>query len=148
MSLLLQNDVVTSFWRNYDVFIASCARCKDVTVLPLQIHKCTVVVIYQKVLLKMCSFRVHFQKVCISLRWRHNEWDGVSNHQPHDCLFNRLSGRRSKKTSKPCVTGLCTGNSPGTGEFPAQMASNAETVSIWWRYHVVAVFNVYSVNVT
>ena len=27
------------------------------------------------------------------------------------------------------------GNSPGTGEFPAQMASNAENVSIWWRYH-------------
>ena len=24
----------------------------------------------------------------------------------------------------------------GTGEFPAQMASNAENVSIWWRHHV------------
>ena len=23
-----------------------------------------------------------------------------------------------------------------TGEFPAQMASNAETASIWWRHHV------------
>ena len=28
------------------------------------------------------------------------------------------------------------GNSPGTGEFPAQMASNAKNVSIWWRRHV------------
>ena len=27
------------------------------------------------------------------------------------------------------------GNSPGTGGFPAQMASNAENVSIWWRHH-------------
>ena len=27
------------------------------------------------------------------------------------------------------------GNSPGTGEFPAQMDSNAENVSIWWRHH-------------
>ena len=71
-----------------------------------------------------------------SLQWRHNGPDSVSNHQPHDCLFNRLSRRRSKKTSKLCVTGLCTGNSPGTGEFPAQMASYAENVSIWWRYHV------------
>ena len=44
--------------------------------------------------------------------------------------------RRSKKTSKSRVTGLCAGNSPGTGEFPAQMASNAENVSIWWRHHV------------
>ena len=30
---------------------------------------------------------------------------------------------------------LCAGNSPGTGEFPAQMASNAENVSIWRRHH-------------
>ena len=28
------------------------------------------------------------------------------------------------------VTGLCAGNSPETGEFPAEMASNAENVSI------------------
>ena len=70
-----------------------------------------------------------------TLRWRHNGLDSVSNHQPHDCLLNRLFKRRSKKTSKLCVTGLCAGNSPGTGEFPAQMASYAENVSIWWRHH-------------
>ena len=70
------------------------------------------------------------------LQWRHNGRDSVSNHQPHDCLLNRLSIRRSKKTSKLHVTGLCEGNSPGTGEFQAQMVSNAENVSIWWRYHV------------
>ena len=33
------------------------------------------------------------------------------------------------------VTGLCAGNSPVTGEFPAQRTSNAENVSIWWRHH-------------
>ena len=65
----------------------------------------------------------------------HNGHDCVSNHQPHHCLLNRLFGRRSKKTSKLRVTGLCVGNSPGTGEFPIQMASNAENVSIWWRDH-------------
>ena len=42
---------------------------------------------------------------------------GVSNHQPHDCLLNRLFKRRSKKTSKLRVTGLCEWNSPVTGEF-------------------------------
>ena len=68
-----------------------------------------------------------------SLRWRHNGHDCVSNHQPRHCLLNRLFERR-KKTSKLRVTGLCAGNSPGTGEFPAQMASNAENVSIWWRH--------------
>ena len=40
-------------------------------------------------------------------------------------------GRRSKKTSNLRVTGLCMRNSPGTGEFPTQMASNAENISIW-----------------
>ena len=79
-----------------------------------------------------------------SLRWRHNWRDNVSNHQPQDCLLNRLCRRRSKKTSKLRVTGLCVGNSPGTGEFSAQMASNAENVSIWWRHHVW--YSFYAVN--
>ena len=71
-----------------------------------------------------------------SLRWRHNGRHSVSDHQPHDCLLNCLFRRRSKKTSKLRVAGLCAGNSPVPGEFPAQMASNAENVSIWWRHHV------------
>ena len=73
----------------------------------------------------------------INITMTHNGRDGVSNHQPHDCLLNRLFRRRSKKTSKLRFTGLCAGNSPGTGEFPAQMASSAENVSIWWRHHVI-----------
>ena len=70
-----------------------------------------------------------------SLRWRHNERGGVSNHQPHDCLFNPFIRRRSNETSKLRVTDLCEGNSPVTGEFPSQSASNAENASIWWRHH-------------
>ena len=69
------------------------------------------------------------------LQWCPNDSDGVSNHQPHDCLPKRLFKRRSKKTSKLRVTALCEGNSPVTGEFPAQRASNAEIDSIWWRHH-------------
>ena len=49
-----------------------------------------------------------------SLLWRHSGRDGVSNHQPRDCLLNRWFGRRSKKTSKFRVTGHCVGNSPIT----------------------------------
>ena len=75
-----------------------------------------------------------------TLLWRHNEHDSVSNHQPHHCLLNRLFGHRSKKTSKLRVTGLCEGNSPGTGEFPAQKARNAENVSIWWRHHDINIY--------
>ena len=74
-----------------------------------------------------------------TLQWRHYGRDGVSNHQPHHCLLNRLFRRESKETSKFRVTGLCAGNSPVTGEFSAQRASNAENVSIWWRHHAPGV---------
>ena len=84
----------------------------------------------QDVLLPCC-----YHYIMCTLRWRHNGCYSVSNHQPHHCLLNRLFRRRSKKTSKLRVTGLCAKNSPGTGEFSAQMASNAENVSIWWRHH-------------
>ena len=77
--------------------------------------------------------------VYVTLQWRHNGRDGVSNHQLHDCLLDRLFGRRSKKTSKHCVTGLCAGYSPVTGEFPAQMASNEEKsfhlMTSSWKYY-------------
>ena len=53
-----------------------------------------------------------------ALQWRHNDHDGVSNHQPHGCLCNRLFRRWSKKTSKLRVTGLCVGNSPGPVNSP------------------------------
>ena len=34
---------------------------------------------------------------CNTLRWRQNRRDGVSIHQPHCCLLNRLLWRRSKE---------------------------------------------------
>ena len=74
-----------------------------------------------------------------TLRWRHNGHDSVSNHRRLECLSSPLFTRRSKKTSKLRVTGLCAGNSPGTGEFPSQRASTAENVSIWWRHHEMVV---------
>ena len=75
---------------------------------------------------------LHFVVFCGgSVQWRHN------GHRPHYCLLNRFFGRRSKKTSKLRVTGLCAGNSPQTGEFHAQMACNAENVSIWGLHHAI-----------
>ena len=47
-----------------------------------------------------------------SLHWRHNEHDGMSNHQLR-------------------VTGFCVGYSPVAGEFPAYRASNAEKCFIF-----------------
>ena len=85
-----------------------------------------------------CCKIMPVQHFC-TLQWRHNGRDGISNHQPHDCVLSRLFGRRSKKTSK-VRTGLCEGNSPVTGEFPTQRASNADNVSIWWHHHGYYIF--------
>ena len=72
------------------------------------------------------STRLHCRGRHATLQWRHNDHDGVSNHQPHDCLLSRLFRHKWKKTSKLRVTGPCAGNSPATGEFPEQKASDAE----------------------
>ena len=80
------------------------------------------------------SGEVKMDLMLVTSQWRHNEHDGgVPNHHLHHCLLNILFRRRSKKTSNLRVIGLCMKNSPVTGEFPAQGASNAESVSIWWR---------------
>ena len=47
-----------------------------------------------------------------SLQWRYNECDGVSNHQPHDCLLNRLFNAQIKQNIKALR------HSPFCGEFP------------------------------
>ena len=53
-----------------------------------------------------------------ALLWRHNERDGVSNHQRLNCLLNRLFRHKSKKTSQLRVTSLCEGNPPVAGGSP------------------------------
>ena len=62
-----------------------------------------------------------------TLLWCHNEHDGVSNHQPHDCLRNHLFRCRSKEYIKaPRHWPLWElFNSPVAGEFPAHRASNS-----------------------
>ena len=64
----------------------------------------------------MCGH--HGSTKCITLQWRHNEREGVSNHRRLNCLLKHLFRRRSKKTSKLRVTGLCEGNPPVTGGSP------------------------------
>ena len=52
----------------------------------------------------------------LSLRWRHNGCDSVSNHQPHDCLllFRRRSKKDQSSASLAFVWGIHRGlvNSP------------------------------------
>ena len=104
------------------------------------------IVTLEKLLYKRSSWRWLLCRLCdvtlysvhsllIPLQWRHNERYGVSNRRRLDGLLNRLITPRSRKTSKIRVTGLREGNSPLTGEFTSQRASNAENVSIWWRHY-------------
>ena len=83
-------------------------------------------------------------KTCFTLQRRHNGCDGVWNHQPHDYFLRRLFTRRSTKTSKLRVTGLCEGNLPVTGVFPAQMTSNEDNLSIWWTPWYLKTFGKFS----
>ena len=108
-------------------------------VIKIKISSQSYVYIFGDSVLQLASQSWHtvYMAFTETLQWRHNGHGSVSNHQPHDWLLNRLFRCRSKKTSKLRVSGLCEGNSPGTGEFPAQMASDAENVSIWWRHHEI-----------
>ena len=86
---------------------------------------------------------IWYTQTTMTFEWRHNVHDSVSNHRCLDCLLNCLFRRRSKKTSKLPITGLYQGNSPVTGEFPAQRASNTENVSSWWRHHGIDMTSTY-----
>ena len=61
-----------------------------------------------------------------SLHWGHNGRDGVSNHQPHDCVLSRLFNSQIKENIKAPRHWLLCGEFTVTDEFPAQRASNAE----------------------
>ena len=97
--------------------------------------KCTILIEIMQKVIQGEGNKTFFWWPILSLQWRHNEHDGVSNHQLYNCLINRLFRNRWKRSNLR-VTCLCEGSSLVTGEFPTQRASNAENVSIWWRHHV------------
>ena len=70
------------------------------------------------------------------LQWRHNERDGVSNHQPHNYLLNRLFMHRSKNKWKFSVTGLCEGNSsPHKGPVTRKMFPFDDIIMVVFVYY-------------
>ena len=119
---IIYNDLLSENWANQMAYMQKTADCS-------LLHVCNLI---------GCT-GANQRGAVDTLWWCHDEHDDISNHQPHDCLLNRLFRRRSKKTSKLCVAGLCEGNSPVTSEFPAQRASNAENVSIWWCHNEVSI---------
>ena len=74
-----------------------------------------------------------------ALQWHHIERNGASNHRHLYCLLNSWSRRRSKKTLKIRVAGLCAGNSPVTVKISAQrtitrkMFPFDDVIMVRWR---------------
>ena len=54
-------------------------------------------------------------------------------------VYSTVQAQKKENIKAPRHWPLC-GNSPVTGEFPAQMASNDENVSIWWRHHDIQAY--------
>ena len=138
----------------YDTVIYSMRLCADI--LKYQIKRIFVAFESYNTSFTFSSFQTCFARslgwmlyrIIHSLQWRQDGHASVSNHQPHDCLLNRLFKRRSQKTSKLRVTGLCVGNSPGTGEIPTQRASDAENVSISWHHHVLITCMIWNIQIS
>ena len=78
----------------------------------------------------------------ISLRWRHNGHDGVSNHQHHDCLLNRLFRRRPKKHQSSASLAFLWGiqrrpvNSPHKWPVTRKMFPFDDVIMWWWSMFV------------
>ena len=66
-----------------------------------------------------------------------SQWARWRLKSPASGLFTQLfiQVQIKENIKAPRHWPLC-GEFTGTGEFPAQKASNAENVSIWWRHHV------------
>ena len=116
----IDHDVIEIWWYNFDQSHYRQLIATQLKYAVMQLWPITLWVMYPD----------------IKLQWLHCGRDGIQiTSLMIVCLLNCLIRRRSKKTSKLRVTGLCAGNSPVTGEFPAQMASSAENVSIWRRHY-------------
>ena len=61
----------------------------------------------------------------------------------YSIVYSGADQRKQKSSASLAFVCVCVGGGGGgggdslvTGEFSAQMAINAENVSIWWRHHV------------
>ena len=70
-----------------------------------------------------------------TLQWRHNEHNGVSNHQPHDVYLSVYWGADQRKHQSSVSLAFVRGIHRWTVNSPHKGASNAENVSIWWHHH-------------
>ena len=70
----------------------------------------------------------------LTLRWRHNGRDRVSNHQPRRSLLNRFKAQIKENIKIPRHWPLC-GEFTGGRWIPRTNGQWRGNVSIWWRHH-------------
>ena len=93
-------------------------------------------------ILPICRVCVGFTRWNVMFRYKNMQhyWDIIMDAIASQItnlaiVYSTFIQTQIKENIKAPRHWLCAGNSPGTGEFLAQMASNAENVSIWWRHH-------------
>ena len=70
--------------------------------------------------------------------WGNRGTNMIASKTSQSCLraVDRLTAWwRHQMEIFSALLAIYAGNSPVTGEFPVQRASNAENISIWWRHH-------------
>ena len=84
----------------------------------------------------------NYALILTTASWRHNGRDGISNHQPHDCLLNRLFRRRSRKhqSSAPLAFGRWTHrwpvNSPHKWPVTRKIFPIYDVIMRGWSTHI------------
>ena len=78
---------------------------------------------------------IDFGHLFSTLQWRHNEHDGVSNHQPHDCLLNRLFKAQIKENIKASRHWPLYGEFTGDRWIPRTNGQLRGNISFWLRHN-------------
>ena len=119
----------------------SCRFCSKSQIENIKMEICEwkrnfISIIVPTMSLKIITITITITIIVITLQWCRNERDGVSNHQPHDCLLSCLFRHRSMKTSKLRVNGLYARNSswpvnsPHNGPVTRKMFSFDDVIMI------------------
>ena len=100
--------------------------------------------------MRVGALAMHGPSPWVAWQWRHNGCDSVSNHQHHDCFLYRLFRRKSKKTSKLRVAGLCVGNSrwPArtNGQWRGKCFHLMTSLWLWNCSTLLRIFHVRGIN--
>ena len=82
-------------------------------------------------------------------QWRHNERDRVASQITsltivYSTVYSGVDQRKHQRSALLAFVRRI--HASVTGEFPAQKASNAENISIWWRHHIYDLANLTNVS--